>query len=193
MTLNSTLKTAATAMLLLMTTFLAHAYEWSGHVGVLAGGKILDDSDWPDLDKHYSLGFISDVKEASWPINMALDLMDTGGKHDHDGMEDLGHTTEIHLGVRKIFLYQHRKMQPYIGGGVAFMSAEQEYEMEKNIKTKEDDSTVGGWFGVGTYYAVHPRFVLGLDVRYSRGEVRLFDQDRDAGGLHTYITAGFQF
>ena len=68
----------------------------------------------------------------------------------------------------------------------------EEYEVE-NITTKEDDSTVGGWFGVGMYYAVHPRFVLGLDVRYSRGEVSLFDQDRDAGGLHTYITAGLQF
>ena len=192
MTLTSTFKTAATAMLLLASTSLTQGYEWSGHVGVLAGGKLLDDSDWPDLDKHYSLGFISDVKEASWPISMALDLMDTGGKHDHDGMEDLGHTTEIHFGVRKVFLDEHRKLQPYIGGGVAFMSAEQEYEVE-NIKTKEDDSTVGGWFGVGTYYAVHPRFVLGLDVRYSHGEVTLFDQDRDAGGIHAYITGGLQF
>ena len=192
MTLNSTFKTAAAAMLLLMSTSLTQGYEWSGHVGILAGGKLLDDSDWPDLDGHYSLGFFSDVKEASWPISMALDLMDTGGKYDHDGMEDLGHTTEIHLGVRKIFLDQHRKMQPYIGGGVAFMYAEQEYEIE-NIKTEEDDSTVGGWFGVGTYYAFHPRFVLGLDVRYSHGEVTLFDQDRDAGGIHAYITGGLQF
>ena len=192
MTLNSNLKTVAATMLLLMSASLTQAYEWSGHVGILAGGKILDDSDWPDLDKHYSLGFITDVKESSWPISMALDLMDTGGKYDHDGMEDLGHTTEIHLGVRKIFLDQHGKMQPYIGGGVAFISAEQEYEM-LNIKTKEDDSTVGGWLGVGTYYAVSPRFVLGLDVRYSHGEVTLFGQDRDAGGVHVYVTGGLQF
>ena len=120
---------------------------------------------------------------------MALDLIDTGGKHDHDGMEDLGHTTEFYLGVRKIFVNQHRKMQPYIGGGVAFMSAELEYEVE----TKEDDSAVGGWLGAGTYYSIHPRFVLGLDVRYSYGEVTLFDQDRNAGGIHAYITIGLQF
>jgi opacity protein-like surface antigen len=192
MTPHSILKIFAIAMLLVLTTSLAQAYEWSGHIGVLAGGKILNNSDWPDLDKHYSLGVISDVKEDSWPISMALDLMDTGGKHDHGGMEDLGHSTEIHLGVRKIFMNQKSKIQPYIGGGVAFMSAELEYETDTG-ETKEDDSAVGGWLGVGAYYAVHPRFVLGLDVRYSHGEVSLFDQDRDAGGIHAYITAGFQF
>ena len=192
MTVTSTLKPAATALLLLLTVSLAQADQWSGHLGVLAGGKLLDNGDWPELDKHFSMGFISDIKEDSWPMSMALDLIDTGGKSDHDGAEDLGHTTEIHLGVRKIFLDQHGKIHPYIGGGLAFMYAEQEYEIE-NIKTKEDDSTVGAWIGVGTYYTVHSKCVIGLDVRYSRGEVSLFDQDRDAGGLHAYITAGIQF
>ncbi len=192
MRLHQTRRALAVAMLLLLSTSMTHAYEWSGHVGGLLGLKIMDDNDWPDLDTHFSLGFISDIKEDSWPISLALDLMDTGSKHDHDGVKDLGHTTEVHLGVRKIFVNQRRRLQPYVGGGVAFMSAELEYETGTG-KTKQDDSAVGGWFGVGTYYAVHPRFVVGLDVRYSRGEVSLFDQDRDAGGLHTYITAGFQF
>jgi hypothetical protein len=192
MTANPTLKIIVAAMLLFMITSLAQAHEWSGHLSLLAGGKILDDRDWPEINEHYSLGIISDVKEASWPVSIALDLMDTGGKHDHDGMEDLGHTAEIHLGVRKIFLDPKRKMQPYVGGGVALMYAEQEYEIE-SIKTTEDDDGVGGWFGVGTYYEIHPKFALGLDVRYSRGEVILFGQDRDAGGAQVHIIAGFQF
>ena len=139
------------------------------------------------------MGFISDIKEDSWPISLALDLMDTGGKHDHDGMEDLGHTTEVHLGVRKIFITQHPKIQLYIGGGVAFIYAEQEYEIAAGNKMKQDDRCVSGWLGVGTYYAIHPRFVLRLDVRYSHGEVTLFDQERDAGGIHTYVTGGLRF
>lgn len=192
MTHYRTLRIFTTAMLLVLTTSVAQAYEWSGHIGILAGGKILDDSDWPDLDKHYSLGFFSDVKDDSWPVSMALDLMDTGGKHNHDGMDDLGHTTEVHLGVRKIFMNQQSKIQPYIGGGVAFISAELEYETLTG-KTKEDDSAVGGWLGAGTYYSIHPRFLLGLDVRYSHGEVTLFDQDRNAGGIHAYLTVGLQF
>ena len=126
MTPHSTLEIFASATLLVLTA--CQANEWSGHIGVLAGAKFLDQSDWPDLDKHYSLGLISDVKEDSWPISMALDLMDTGGKHGHDGMEDLGHTTEVDLGVRKIFQNQHSKIRPYVGGGIAFMHAEQEYD-----------------------------------------------------------------
>lgn len=151
----------------------------------------MDSSDWPDLDRHFSMDFISDIKEDSWPISIALDLMDTGAKHDHDGMEDLGHTREYHLGVRKIFMNQHPKLHPYLDGGVAFMYAEQEYKVDNN-KMKQDDRAVGGWLSIGTYYAIHPRVVLGLDVRYSHGEVTLFDQERNASGIHTYVTGGIQ-
>ena len=43
------------------------------------------------------------------------------------------------------------------------------------------------------YYEVNPGFVLGLDVRYSHGEVILFNKDRDAGGVYLGVTGGFQF
>lgn len=192
MTLNSTLKTLAIAMFLLLTTSLTYASDWSGHISGLVGMKALDSTDWPDLDKHFSLGIAFDIKEDSWPVSFALDVMDSGGFHRHDGMKDLGHTTECHLGVRKIFMNQTSKIQPYIGVGVSFMYAEQEYEVNDN-KINQDDDTVGGWLGAGMYYAINPRFVIGLDVRYSHSEVTLFDQDRVAGGLHTYATVGFQF
>lgn len=187
-----TLKIFAIAMLLLLTTSMTNAYEWSGHIGVLVGLKTMNRSDWPDLDRHFSMGFIFDIKKDSWPISITLDMMDTGDKHNHAGMEDLGHTTEYHFGVRKIFMNQHPKVHPYIGGGVSFMYAEQEYEVNNN-KMKQDDRDVGSWFGAGMYYRIHPRFVLGLDVRYSHGKVILFDQKRDAGGIHTHVTGGFQF
>lgn len=189
---TSSFTTCAIAVLFALSASVAHADEWSGHLAGLVGLKMLDDNDWPELDTHFALGFTSDIQKDSWPFSLALDLMDTGEKHDHDGTEDLGHTTELHLGVRKVFTNQHSKLHPYINGGIALMYAEQEYEVE-NMKTKDDDSAAGGWFGVGAYYAFHPRYVLGLDVRYSRGEVSLFEQDRDAGGFHAYITAGIQF
>jgi hypothetical protein len=192
MTLNSTFKTLAVAMLLLLTTSMTYASEWSGHISGLLGLKTLDSNDWPDMETHFSMGLAFDIKEDSWPISIALDVMDSGGMHRHDGMKDLGHTTEGHFGMRKIFVNKSSKIQPYIGGGVAFISAEQEYE-EDNNKIKQDDNGVGGWLGAGMYYTIHPRFVLGLDVRYSHAEVTLFDQDRAAGGLHTFATVGIQF
>jgi len=163
-------------------------WHFSGFIAL----KTLDSSDWPDINKHFSLGVITDIKKDSWPISIALDIMDTGGKHNHDGMTDQGHTTELHFGLRKIFMNQHPKIKPYVGGGVSFMSADQEYEVN-NQDTRQDDEGVGGWFGAGMYYEIISMLVLGLDARLSYGEVTLFDEKLNAGGLYTGVTAGFQF
>ena len=187
-----TLYNFAKVMLLLLTTPMTTADELSGHISGYMGLKTMNSSDWPDLDKHFAMGVIFDIKKDSWPISIALDIMDTGDKYDHDGMTDLGHTTEFQFGVRKIFMNRRSKIQAYIGGGVSFMYAEQEYEVN-NTTMKQDDRDVGGWLGAGMYYEINPRFVLGLDVRYSHGEVILFDEKRDAGGIYTGVTGGFQF
>jgi len=57
----------------------------------------------------------------------------------------------------------------------------------------QDDRGTGGWVGAGLYYEINPRFVLGLDARYSHGEVTLFEKERNAGGIHTGVTVGYQF
>ena len=187
-----TLKTTAIAMLLILTTTVANADDLSGHISGYFGGKKMDSGDWPDIDNHFSMGVMFDIKKDSWPISIALDITDTGGKYKHDGLEDLGHTTEWYLGVRKIFNDQHPKIQPYIGGGVSFMYAEQELETIITTTT-QDDSAVGGWVGAGMYYEINPRFVLGFDVRYSHGEVTLFNKERNAGGMHAGFIVGYQF
>ena len=186
------LSNIAIAMLLLLTAPVTNADKFTGHIGGFIGTKILNGGDWPDLNIHNSLGILFDIKKDSWPISIVLEVMDTGGEHKDAGMKDLGHTTEYHVGVRKIFMSQQVKIQPYIGGGVSFMSAELEIEVN-NITTIQDDTNVGGWFGAGMYYEVNPGFVLGLDVRYSHGEVILFNKDRDAGGVYLGVTGGFQF
>jgi hypothetical protein len=76
----------------------------------------------------------------------------------------------------------------------AFSYAEQEYQVDDDNTTKQDDRDVGAWIGAGMYYyTVIPKFVLGPDVRYSYGRVDLFDQERNAGGVHTCITAADPF
>ena len=186
------LKNITLSLLLLLTTSIVNADELSGHIGGFLGVKALKSSDWPDLDIHNSLGIIFDIKKDAWPISIALDVIDTGGKHKHGGLEDLGHSTEFHLGVRKIFMNPHSKVLPYIGGGVSFISAEMELQVI-NSTTTQDDSDVGVWVGAGMYYEINPEFVLGFDARYSQGEVTLFNKERDAGGIFAGATVGYQF
>lgn len=188
---NTALKVLTFAIFLFLSPSLTYASEWSGHLSGLVGLKILDSDDWPDLDTHLSMGIAFDIRKDSWPISIALDVMDTDGNYEQDDMEDLGHSTECHFGVRKLFMYQNPKIQPYIGGGVSFMSAEQEYQVNGN-KTKEDDHCMGGWLGAGIYFATNYGFTVGLDVRYSQGEVTLFDHDRAAGGFQTFVIVGIQ-
>ena len=189
---NSSVPFIPIAMLLLLSTSTTNADEMSGHISGFAGLKIMDRSDWPELNTHFAMGVLFDIKKDSWPISIALDIFDTGDEYKHDGVKDLGHTTEYQLGVRKIFTNQNSKIQPYLGGGVTFMSAELEYQ-DSNTIMKQDDNGVGGWLGAGMYYEINPSFVLGLDVRYSYGKVILFDKERNAGGLFTGLTAGYQF
>lgn len=186
------LKNIILSLSLLLTTSIANADELSGHIGGYIGVKVLKSSDWPDLDIHNSAGIIFDIKKDGWPISIALDLMDTGGKNKHDGLEDLGHSTEFHLGVRKIFMNPNSKILPYVGGGVSFMSAEIELQTNNTTMT-QDDSDVGVWIGAGMYYEINPEFVLGFDARYSQGDVTLFDKERNAGGIFAGATVGYQF
>ena len=189
---NWTLKGISLLVFLLLNASLTKAEEFSGHISGFMGLKMMDSNDWPDLDNHFGMGVFFDIKKDSWPVSIVLDITDTGGKHKHNGMEDLGHTTELHFGIRKIFINQDSRFQPYVGGGVSSMYAEQEFEVN-NVSTEQDDSTVGIWLGAGMYYEMNPKFVLGLDVRYSDGEVTLFDQDLNAGGLFMGVTGGYQF
>jgi len=186
----------ALPLLLLMATPLAHANDtqpadWTGNVSGYLGVKSLDGDDWQELDSHTSIGVTTDFKQSSWPISIAFDLIATGDVHESGALEDIGYTVENHIGVRKIFKTSSSFM-PYIGGGVAIVHTGIENKgPSKNVK--EDDSTVGSWVGAGTYLQINQNINLGLDIRYSKAEATLFNTNREVGGLHAGVTAGYHW
>ena len=193
----STITSTALSTLLFMAMPAAHAEDaqaegWTGNVSGYLGHKSVDDEDWPNLDSQTSVGVISDFRKQSWPVSIAADLIFAGTVHESGVIEDTGGTAEIHLGARKIFALENSSFRPYAGAGVAFVSAILENE-NAGVKVDDDDRAVGAWVGVGTYYSVTPSFNLGLDVRYSKAEVTLFDKDRETGGLNAGITAGYHW
>ncbi len=193
----STITSTALSTLLFMAMPAAYADDtqadgWTGNVSGYLGHKSVDDDDWPNLDSQGSVGVISDFGKRSWPVSIAADLIFAGTVHESGVNEDTGGTIEMHLGARKVFAMQNSSFRPYVGGGVALVTAILENE-NAGVMVDDDDNTVGAWVGAGTYYAVTPSFNLGLDVRYSKAEVTLFDKEREAGGLNAGITAGYHW
>ena len=197
LTTVSTITSTALSTLLFMAMPVAYADDtqadgWTGNVSGYLGHKSVDDNDWPNLDSQASVGVISDFGKQSWPVSIAADLLFAGTVHESGVNEDTGGTMEIHLGARKIFTLQNSSFRPYVGGGVALVSAMLENE-NAGVAVEDDDTAVGAWVGAGTYYAVTPSFNIGVDVRYSKAEVTLFDKEREAGGLNAGITAGYHW
>ncbi len=135
---------------------------------------------------------ISDFGKQSWPVSIAADLIFAGTVHESGVNEDTGGTAEIHLGARKIFTLENSSFRPYVGGGVALVNGILENK-NAGVTVDDNDNAIGAWVGAGTYYAVTPSFNIGLDVRYSKAEVTLFDKDRETGGLNAGITAGYHW
>jgi len=193
----ATITSTALSTLLFMAMPAAHADDtqtdgWTGNVSAYLGHKSVDDTDWPNLDSQTSVGVISDFRKQSWPVSIAADLIFAGTVHESGANEDTGGTSEIHLGARKVFTLENSSFRPYVGGGVAFVNAILE-NVNAGVTVDDDDRAVGAWLGAGTYYAVTPSFNIGLDVRYSKAEVTLFDKEREAGGLNAGITAGYHW
>ena len=193
----STITSTALSALLFIAAPATHADDtqadgWTGNVSGYVGYKSVDDKDWPELDSQASVGVISDFGKQSWPVSIAADLLFAGTVHESGVNEDTGGTMEIHLGARKIFMLENSSFRPYVGGGVALVSAMLENE-NAGVVVDDDDTAVGAWVGAGTYYAVTPSFNLGVDVRYSKAEVTIFDKEREAGGLNAGITAGYHW
>ena len=193
----STITSTALSTLLFMVMPAAHADDtqadgWTGNVSGYVGHKSVDDDDWPNLDSQRSAGVISDFRKQSWPVSIAADLIFSAADNGSGTIENTGGTAEMHLGARKIFTLETTSFRPYVGGGIAIISASLENE-NAGVTIEDDDTVFGAWIGAGTYYAVTPNFNLGLDVRYSKAEVTLFDIDREAGGLYAGITAGYHW
>ena len=163
------------------------ADDYDGNVRVAFGQKRLDN-DWSILDRQNEIAMIFDMKQSSWPVSIAFDVFFSGEDKNIQGTEK-GSTSEQHLGVRKIWTINDSKFHPYLGAGIAFIQAD--YEVVGS--EKDDDGGVGAWIGAGVDWHLSPKISLGVDIRYSQADVTIFDNDIDAGGLHTLMTLGYRW
>ena len=128
---------------------------WTGNINGFLGMKQLDEDDWEPVEEQTEFGVKLDFKQESWPVSIAIDYLvssdDDSGLYYVSGYGVIaadveGETSELCLGVRKVW-DQSPTMRPFIGGGLALISAE---------------AKVSGFLAVITFQCSHPLFCLPL-------------------------------
>jgi len=183
----------ATLMLVLMLSHgSALAEEIDGNVGGMIGQVQLEEKDWGDQDNHGAIGLISDFHIASAPFSLAVDLIGSGDEDDLADRKNEVYSAAAHIGVRQVFDDAVSVFKPYVGAGIALINVEMRTkDKQTGLSRVEDDSGTGFWVGAGSYVEITDHFQVGLDLRYSDAEVRVFDSKRQAGGLQTSASAGY--
>lgn len=173
---------------------LAHAEgsAWSGNVNLLFGTKGLDDVYWYPVEKQGEFGVMLDFKQEAWPFSIAIDMLGSGADDTSTGFYVEGRTSEFDLGVRKIFELPDSTIRPFIGGGLAMVSAEYTVGLG-GLAVTDSDAGVGIWLNGGVYWTLAQSFNLGFQVRTSSGDVTLYGVEGSAGGGHAGFMVGYHW
>lgn len=159
----------------------------TGNVNVLLGNKTLDSADWAPWDSQGEFGILIDVAGPTWPVAIAIDLL--GSADEHLGITVS--TSELDLGVRKVFDLTGSSLHPYLGGGLALITARiQDDWFGGEI---HDDGT-GIWLSGGFFVTLGESFNLGLELRHSAANVDFgTPYSADAGGSHAGVLLGYHW
>lgn len=179
------------AIILMLFFINSPVNAWTGNVNFFLGGKSLDENDWEPVDQHAEFGVLVDFKQQDWPVSIALDFLGSVEEATQSGINYEGTTSEFDVGVRKIWGAEGTKIRPYIGGGLAFVSAE--FKGTAFTTVSDDDNGTGIWLNGGVYWTLNQSFNIGLDLRYSQADVTLFGVDGDAGGTHAGLILGIHW
>ena len=171
-----------------------------GNINALIGQREMDQSfsDTEDIQEQDMLGLMMDWGAEGWPINIALDIV-AGSKDTNDENFNVnvdGSTLAIDGGVRWYFV-KNRSWEPYVGGGVSYISGQVKTSGQNN-DIEFDDSTVGYWLNGGIKWVIGEHFNLGGDVRWEKAELNVEDDlgnptDVEAGGLGYAVLVGYRW
>jgi hypothetical protein len=173
------------------------------NINFLLSRKGLDSDDWGEsalgveADSQGAFGVATSFGKPAWPVAIALDYY--GSAHYDDVLVNAPPLAEVDLtqmtwefdfGVRKI--WKAGKARPFVGGGFALLGARQEVPVPGTLLTvDDDDATPGLWINGGSFWRLGKKFNIGVDLRFSAGEVKLFGRDVEAGGAMLGLILGW--
>jgi opacity protein-like surface antigen len=180
----------------------AHADDRPIHVNLFAylGSKNLNNNDWGTNDRQTAAGVSFDVQPPGSPLCLVVEGVLAGDTHDTGILETKSTTGEYAIGVRNYWNFGER-WSLYGGLGPELVAGRIEISgirvtapfTLQSVETSDSDTGVGFWVGSGVLYHPTSKLHVGVNVRYSKGKIELFNQDRDAGGLLVNLVAGVRF
>jgi hypothetical protein len=172
------------------------ASGWTGNVNLKAGAKALDEDDWEPLEDQNEIGADIDFRMVDWPVSVTVALYGSAQKKEISGMDVEGKTGELRIGIKKIW-EPDPSMRPFVGGGIAFISAENEWVNEYlsplQLKVSDDGQGTGLWVSGGVFWTIKECFNLGFELGLSSVDVTLFNQEKKAGGAHAALLLGYHW
>lgn len=172
-------------------------HGWTGNVNLFLGVKFLNEDNWEPVDRPIEGGLLLDFRPKRWWVGFALDFLYARDEDDVDVM-DLGigrysvgvesRTMELDLGLRKVW-ESPKYIRPFIGGGLAIINGRMKSEA-LGASTSDEATGFGGWLDAGLYVTLSGRFNIGIEGRWSKAEVDLFDRQARVGGWHIGAMAG---
>lgn len=162
----------------------------TGNLSLVAGSKVLDDSDWAPVEQHEEGGVVVDVGDRSWPIGFELRFLHSKSDTEFEPITGLSvnmDTTELDLGIRKTWT---GAANIYLSGGLARIDADVNFP---GLGTASD-SAYGFWLAGGIYWVLVEHLVLGVDLMGSSAEADYGSPTNfDIGGGHFHFVLGYHF
>lgn len=182
------LMTTAWLMAACATPALADNDGWDTRIGLLLGQKTYSEDSWKPHDEHGAVGLQMDFRPGTQPFTVAVDLFGLGQEHNNGAQKDETLMAEAHLGLR-YFPVLDNAFSPYLGAGLALVSAEETRFVSGRNETADDTGT-GVWLGTGVTYDLGDRVYIGADLRYSCAKVELDNDTRKTGGVMSSMGLG---
>jgi hypothetical protein len=139
-----------------------------GNANGILGIRTLDEDDWEPIETQGVFGVNVDIGGKSWPVHIEFGSHFSGAEEDDGAVELTGGMFELHVGVMKDWALSSGT-HPFVGGGLALISAAAELEGPGNVSVDDDDQTGGVYVHGGVFWRLGGHFNLGIDGRITAG------------------------
>jgi len=156
-------------LVVLLVAFAPAASLAGGNANFTIGERALNDEGWEPLEGQLMFGAAVDWGMDGWPVHLAWGLNVSVDSEDGVYNEDLTAAfAEISFGALWLPI-RDKPFRPYLGAGIASVSAAFEAETYYGVSSDADDQDFGYYANAGVYWRLGPRFNLGIDLRYGWG------------------------